>query len=211
MTLALDICDAPVEVAENIKYLGVYIDSSLDWKKHIQEISKKVSRYLGVIKYCKRFLPFDTLKCLYNSIVDPHFRYWCPVWGVAGATEISHLQKLQNRAARIITNSRCDAPSDNLIKLLGWRKIDEMIQYESRVMVYKSINELAPHYLHDLFIRNIENPSYELRNTATDLQIPKRHTANGQKGFSFWGAKLWNSLSTEIKSARTITNFKTAL
>ena len=35
VTLALDICDAPVEVAENIKYLGVYIDSSLDWKKHI--------------------------------------------------------------------------------------------------------------------------------------------------------------------------------
>ena len=41
VTLALDICDAPVEVAENIKYLGVYIDSSLDWKKHFQEISKK--------------------------------------------------------------------------------------------------------------------------------------------------------------------------
>ena len=67
--------------------------------------------------------------------------------------------------------------------------------------MYKSVNELASHYLYDLFIRNIENPSYELRNTATDLQIPKRHTANGQKGFSFRGAKLWNSLSSEIKSA----------
>ena len=64
VTLALDICDEPAEVAENIKYLGVYIDRSLDWKKHIQEISKKVSRSLGVIRYCKRFLPFDTLKCL---------------------------------------------------------------------------------------------------------------------------------------------------
>ena len=98
VTLALDICNAPVEVAENIKYLGVYIDKSLDWKKHIQEISKKVSRSLGVIKYCKRFLPFDTLKCLYNNIVDPHFRYCCPVWGIAGASEINLLQKLQNSA-----------------------------------------------------------------------------------------------------------------
>ena len=41
VTLALDICDVPVEVTENMKYLGVYIDSSLDWKKHLQEISKK--------------------------------------------------------------------------------------------------------------------------------------------------------------------------
>ena len=116
MTLALDICDEPVEVAENIKYLGVYIDRSLDWKKHIQEISKRFQGSLGVIKYCKRFLPFDTLKCLYNSIVDPHFRYCCPVWGVAGTSEVNHLQKLQNRAARIITNSRYDTPSNTLIK-----------------------------------------------------------------------------------------------
>ena len=65
-----------------------------------------------------------------------------------------------------------------------------MIQYEARVMVYKSVSGLAPHYLHDLFTRNIEDPSYELRNTATDLRIPERNTANGQKGFSFRGAKL---------------------
>ena len=132
VTLARDICNAPVEVAENIKYLGVYIDKCLEWKKHSQEISEKVSRSLGVIKYCKRFLPFDTLKCLYNSIVDPHFLYCCPVWGVVGASEINHLQKLQNRAARIITSSRYDAPSKMLIKQLGRRTIEEMIQYESR-------------------------------------------------------------------------------
>ena len=208
MTLALDIYNAQVEVAENIKYLGVYIDKSLDWKKHIQEISKKISRPLGIIKYCKRFLPFDTLKCLYNSTVDPHFRYCCPVWGVAGVSEINHLQKLQNRAARIITSSRYDAPSKMFIKQLRWRTMEEMIQYESRVMVYKLVNGLAPQYLQGIFTRNSEDPSYELRSTATDLHIPKRNTANGQKGFSFRGAKLWNSLSTEIKSAPSIINFK---
>ena len=75
-------------------------------------------------------------------------------------------------------------------------------------MVYKSVNGLAPQYLQDIFTRHSENPSYELRSTATDLHIPQRNTAHGQKGFSFWGAKLWNSLSTEIKSAPTIINFE---
>ena len=108
--------------------------------------------------------------------MDPHFLYFCPVLGVAGASEINNLNKLQNHAARIITNSRHDAPSNNLIRQLGWRKIDEMIQYEARVMVCKYVNGLAPHYLHDLFTRNIENPSYELRNTTTDLRFSKRNT-----------------------------------
>ena len=57
-------------------------------------------------------------------------------------------------------------------------------------MVYKSVNRLAPQYLQDIFTRNSENPSYELRSTATDLHIPKRNTANGQNGVSFRGAKL---------------------
>ena len=91
-----------------------------------------------------------------------------------------------------------------LIKQLGWRTIEEMIQYESRVMVYKSVNGLAPH----IFTRNSENSSYELRSTATDLLIPKRNTASGQKGFSFRGSKLWNSLSADIKSAPTLISFK---
>ena len=95
-----------------------------------------------------------------------------------------------------------------LIKQLGWRTIEEMIQYELRVMVYKSVNGLAPRYLRGIFTRNSENPSYQLRSTAADLHIPKRNTDNGQKGSSFRGAKLWNSLSTEIKSAPTIINFK---
>ena len=139
--------------------------------------------------------------------MGPHFQYFCPVCGVAGASEINHLQKLQNRAARIITNSRYDAPSNNLIRQLGVKKIDEMIQCEARVMVYKSVNGLAQHHLHDLFTRNIKPPSYELCNTATDLRIPKRNTANGQKGFSFQGAKLWNSLPTELKTAPNNTTF----
>ena len=122
------------------------------------------------------------------------------------ASEVNHLQKLQDCAARIMTSSKHDAPSKILIKQLGWRTIKEMIQYESRVMVFKSINGLPPKHLREIFTRNSQNPSYELRKTATNLHIPKRISANGLKGFSFWGAKLGKS--AEMKSSPTIANFK---
>ena len=149
-----------------------------------------------------------SLKTLYSSIVEPHFRYCCSVWGCCGTTDINQLQKLQNRAARIITNSNFDAPSRPLIGSLGWKTIRELIDQDSRSMVYKSINGLAPQYMRNLFTRNSACNSRSLRNTATDLRLPKKTSANGQKCFSYRGAKLWNSLPAETKQASSITVFK---
>ena len=44
-------------------------------------------------------------------------------------------------------------------------------------MVNKSVNGFAPQYLQEIFTQNSENLSYELRSTATDLHIQKRHTS----------------------------------
>ena len=113
---------------ECTKYLGVHIYNDLDWK-HIQEVSKTFSRSLGMMKYAKRFLPLKSLKNLHTSLVDPHFRYCCAVWGVCGITEIQQLQKLQNPAARLITGSNYDTPSRPLIYYLGWKTIEDLIQH----------------------------------------------------------------------------------
>ena len=148
------------------------------------------------------------LKTLYSGIVEPHFRYCCSVWGCCGTTDINQLQKLQNRAARIITNSSFDSPSRPLIVGLGWKTVRELVDEESKSMVYKSLNGLAPQYMRNLFIRNSACNSRCLRNTATDLRLPMKTSANGQECFSFRGAKLWNSLPAETKQASSINTFK---
>ena len=206
--LKLKIRDNELEVVKKTKYLGLQIDCSLDWKEHIKAISAKVSRAVGFLKHAKSFLPKETLQTLYRGIVEPHFRYCCSVWGCAGSTEINQLQKLQKRAARIITNSSFDAPSRPLIEGLGWKTVDELITGESKTMVFKSLNELAPQYMCDLFTRNSLCSSYSLRNTGTDLRLPMKRSNNGQKCFSYRGAKLWNSLPAESKQATSLYSFK---
>ena len=210
-SLCLKIRDNDLALVEKTKYLGVQVDNSLDWKEHIKSVSAKVSRAVGLLKYAKRFLPQNSLKTLYTSIVEPHFRYCCAVWGCCGTTEISKLQKLQNRAARIITNSSFDASSKPLIQNLGWKTVNDMIKHESRTMVYKSINNIAPPYMNDMFTRNSQDATRQLRNTNTDLKLPKKRTCNGQKSFSFRGAKLWNSLDTEAKRATSLNRFKSLI
>ena len=101
----------------------------------------------------------------------------------------------QNGAGMIITDSSFDAASRPLIKGLGWKTIDELVAYETKITVFKSLNEPAPQYLRELFLRNSQCPTYSLRNTGTDLRLPRKMSNNGQRFFFYRGEKLWNSLS----------------
>ena len=53
---------------------------------------------------------------MYRGTVEPHLRNYCSVWGACGGTRLQVLQKLQNRAARIVTNSSYDSSASALIK-----------------------------------------------------------------------------------------------
>ena len=108
-------------VVNKTKYLGVHVDNSLDWKEHIKVVFTKLSRAIGFLKHAKNILLIASLKTFYSSILEPHFRCCCSVWGCCGKTDIDQLQKLQNRAARILTNSSFDTPSRPLIESLGWK------------------------------------------------------------------------------------------
>ena len=62
-----------------------------------------------------------------------------------------------------------------------------------------------------LFTKNSQCSTRTLRNTGTDVRLPKKNSANGQKCFSFRGAKLWNSLSAESKQASSLNSFKKSI
>ena len=55
---------------------------------------------------------------MYNALVLPYFDY--AVWGDIGKALSDKLQKLQNRAARIITFSNYEIRSSELLDELGW-------------------------------------------------------------------------------------------
>ena len=145
-------------------------------------------------KYTKNFIPRNCLNKLYRSIVEPHFRYCCSVCGCCSSTEKDRLQKPQNRAARIITGSSFTTSALPLTERLGWKTIEEFINNETKVGVFKALNCLAPQYLTGLFSRISQRSLPTLRNTSADLKLPLFKIANGQKCVSLRGVKYWNSL-----------------
>ena len=61
---------------------------SLSWKFQIENIKRKVSRAIGLLKYCRNFVSMETLKYIYRRIVEPHINYCCSVWGCSGSVRI---------------------------------------------------------------------------------------------------------------------------
>ena len=122
---SLEIDGAHVSQVTFTKSLGVYIDQNLSWNVHVNNLCKKIAAGIGVIKRSRSFVLFDTLQHMYSSLVQPHFDYCSEIWGCCNKALSTKLQKLQNRAARILLRASYDTNSDSLIDKLGWRKLDK--------------------------------------------------------------------------------------
>ena len=204
----LTINETPIKRVDCVKSLGLNIDENLSWNKHIDKISKKIASGIGALKRMRPFVPSSTLKYIYSSIIQPHFDYCCVVWDNCSKSSADKLQKLQNRAARILTFSSYDTNADLLIKRLGWRKLDSQRKIQKVTMVYKSLNGLNPDYLQPLFNYCNSVINYTLRDTEGKLTIPMPRTNYLKNSFGYSGAELWNNLPIHVRQAVTLKQFK---
>ena len=80
-TLKIRINNEDIVKVSETKFLGIYLDFRLNWKKHIQNISNKVSKCIAIIYRASRVLNETALIMLYNTLVLPYFTYCSEVWG----------------------------------------------------------------------------------------------------------------------------------
>ena len=154
-------------------------------------------------------MPQSTLLNIYNSLVQPHFDYYSLVWGNCGKTLSNKLQKLQNRAARVITSSNFDVDVDSLFHKLSWKDLKSQRQIQNALMVFKSLNGLVPEYPTSKFIKRNES-NYSLRDSVNKL-VPFPRTNDMKNSFSYSGDTLWNSLPCNIRESGSLNQFKRLL
>ena len=69
-----------IKQVDSFKYLGVWLDPSLEWKDHVTKTSKKIGSRIALLGRSKRFLPSEGLKLLGNALILPLFEYCCNAW-----------------------------------------------------------------------------------------------------------------------------------
>ena len=113
------------------------------------------------------------------------------------------MQKIQNRAARIVTNSPFDASAAPLIQNLGWPTFSDLTRKETATLVYKSLNSLAPAYMTKLFTKYSDDRERTLLSTETDLRLPLL-----KKGFSILRSKTLERFTKRSKIGTLPENFQ---
>ena len=101
--ISIKLCDQEIPIQTSTKFLGVWLDSNLDWNKHFSRICSKLKQNTGLMRRCKNLLTTSTLQTIYFAHVHSHLSYSVLVKGSTirqGA--ISELQKMQNTCIKII-------------------------------------------------------------------------------------------------------------
>ena len=76
-------------------FLGVHMDSKLDWNDHINTVRNKIAKNVSVMNRVKHVLTSSALYSLYCTLVMPYLTYGCEVWGNNYKTRIHSLFILQ--------------------------------------------------------------------------------------------------------------------
>ena len=105
---------------------------------HIEKLTKKIASGIGAMKLVRHLIPPATLHLIHQAFIQPHFDYCSTVWGTCGVTLQDKLQKLQNRAAHVLTFSNYDV---NFLYKALHRIID--IDVEPYVDFYKETDHYS--------------------------------------------------------------------
>ena len=209
---SLNVCGSVVKCADSVRDLGVWMQSSLNFDLHIQKKCKLANHQLHNLKSIRRFLSNKSTETLVHGLIHSHLDFCNSLFIEQPAYQVEKLQKIQNRAARIVTKARYDHPAKPLLKQLHWLPVEYRIQYKVILLVHKCLHDIAPSYLRSLLVEKKSTHSYSLRQKAEILLVvPKCKTRKAERAFSVAGPRLWNALPAELRGLREETSFRRAL
>lgn len=106
------------EVKSSLKFLGIYLDSKLTWKPHINYIIKKCEKKLNILKAISTTnWGSDPSTCLllYRSLIRPHIDYGSPLFHNAPKSTTIKLDRLQYRCIRQCLGALRSSPTNSLL------------------------------------------------------------------------------------------------
>ena len=139
-------------IKENIqKYLGLLLDSKLNFFDHINEKDKKATKGVNVIRKMNLLLPRSSLLTIYKSFVRPHLDYGDVIYDQPNNSRLSDkIETVQYNAALAITGAIRGTSKEKLYQELGLESLKDRGWLRRMSYLHKIISTKLPPYLHQL-------------------------------------------------------------
>ena len=95
-----------IELTEKVRHLGVILDNNLTLTYHINETSRKATIAIRSIGRTRKYLTNENFKLLINALEISRLDYSNSILYGLPKRELDKLQRVQNTAARFITETK---------------------------------------------------------------------------------------------------------
>ena len=195
----------------SMKYLGVKIDSTLNFDVHVEYTTSKIAKKVGYLSRISRDLSQWARKIVYNTIIAPHFNYCATVLFDIKQQDLSVLQKLQNKAMRAILQCHNRTHRVDMLEELGWLSVHQNIVYKVLLFIRDALQEENTDF--EAYLKkNCDVHNYNTRG-ATKFHLPIQNNMIAQKSIFINGLKFFNKLPNELRDTTHVSRkiFKTRI
>ena len=208
----LSMSGIPIEQVSRIKLLGVFLDSHLSWSDQIDCIITKMGRGLAMVKKCSSYLTSTVMGQVIQSLVFCHL-YYCPVvWSAATKVELSKLQLVQNRAARLCLHCSTRTNVAYMHAQLTWLSVEQKLNCSLLMFFRNVIVNKTPEYFYQQFLTANNTHNHNTRNASLGyLTLPTPRTNLQKNTVMYRAISIWNSLPPHFKIIQNKLSFKLAI
>ncbi len=187
--------------------LGAGFDSDMTMKHHVNKLCSNGYYHLRNISRIKQCLTKDALEKLIHALISSRIDYCnCLLIGVSDYV-LQKVQCLQNSAARLLSGSRKFDHITPVLFSLHWLPVSCRIDFKVLLLTYKALHGKAPQYLCQMLTFREARTSRSSNQLL--LNVPRTKCVTfGDRPFSVYAPKLWNSVPYSIRSCNKLEDFK---
>ena len=112
--LSLQIGNDTINRQNVVTFLGLYVDSKLDWHEHTKYVTNKLNSSIYATRKIKHLVYRNHMLTLHYSLVYPYL----VDYGVSNAKLTHKLKTAKKKAVRIIMGEKCNAHATPIFQKL---------------------------------------------------------------------------------------------
>ena len=193
-----------VKQTEETLFLGVTIDTKMQFRKHFENVLEKVKKGVNAMIAAKNLLSYKAKLKIYHSLVHSHLLYCSQVWlQKLSSSDIQKLVVLQKKSLRALFNVKYNSHTGSLFELSRIVKVEDIAKKENLMMMYKFKEKMLPNAIENMILqatkRHERQTRFQHNESYQKILIP--NSSLKHHNILYKMLDYWNQSSIEIKNS----------